>query len=99
MLIADKDCPTEDAIETVRRQLRVEKEIDRLLTRKMRQRSSGPYLPLNLDTLKCPTRSASSQRSHKDRLAELCREGIYFLNVQLVARLVRSGLPSQLGRS
>jgi hypothetical protein len=48
MLIEDKNCPTEDAIETVRRRFRVEKEIDRILTRKMRQRSSGPYSPVNL---------------------------------------------------
>jgi aminoglycoside phosphotransferase (APT) family kinase protein len=57
MLIDDKNCPTENAIETVRRRFRVEKEIDRILTRKMRQRSSGPYSPVNLDTLRKGTES------------------------------------------
>src|SRR5262249_2698245 len=57
MLIDDKNCPTQDAIETVRRRLRVEKEIDRILTRKMRQRSTGPYSPVSLDTLRKGTES------------------------------------------
>lgn len=51
MLSVDKNRPTEEFIEAIRRRFPVEKETDRILTRKMRQRSSGPYLPVTLDTL------------------------------------------------
>ncbi|MGV8075001.1 MAG: phosphotransferase family protein [Syntrophobacteraceae bacterium] len=48
----DKNCPTEEMIAAIRRRFPVEKEIDRILTRKMRQRVGGPYSPLSLETLK-----------------------------------------------
>lgn len=57
MLNIDKNRPTEEFTESVRRRFPVEKEIDRILTRKMRQRSNGPYSPVTLDTLIDGTKS------------------------------------------
>lgn len=48
----DKNNQTEEFIETIRRRFPVEKEVDRVLTRKMRQRNGPSYTPVTLETLK-----------------------------------------------
>lgn len=52
MLNLDKNCPTEETIEAIRRRFPVETEIDRVLTRKMRRRPGVTYSPLPLEVLR-----------------------------------------------
>lgn len=52
MLNWDKNHPSDEIIESIRRRFPVERDVDRILTRKMRQRSNGPYSPVSLETLK-----------------------------------------------
>lgn len=51
MCIIDKNHPTQAWIEDLRRRFPCEKEIDRLLTRKLNRRAGPPYTPVSLDTL------------------------------------------------
>ncbi len=51
MPIVDKNRPTPEWIEEIRRRYPCEKEIDRVLTRKMRRRAGPPYSPVSLETL------------------------------------------------
>ncbi|MDX9789100.1 MAG: phosphotransferase family protein [Desulfobacterales bacterium] len=51
MLNADKNNPSDEVIEAIRQRFPVEAEIDRILSRKMRQRPGVPYLPVSLKTL------------------------------------------------
>ncbi|MDX9789104.1 MAG: phosphotransferase family protein [Desulfobacterales bacterium] len=52
MLNLDKNHPTDATIEAIRRRFPVEAEVDRILTRKMRQRSSGHYATVHREQLK-----------------------------------------------
>ncbi|PKO89843.1 MAG: phosphotransferase family protein [Betaproteobacteria bacterium HGW-Betaproteobacteria-12] len=47
----DKDRPTHDWIEQLRRRFPCEREIDRVLTRKLQRRAGPPYAPVSLETL------------------------------------------------
>lgn len=51
----DKNRPTQDWIEQVRRRFQCESEIDRVLTRKLERRAGPPYAPLSLEALKAGT--------------------------------------------
>lgn len=57
MLVLDKNEPTADWVETLRQRYPCEKEMDRILTRKMRLRSGPAYSPVTLDTLVAGTKS------------------------------------------
>ncbi|MCK9285354.1 MAG: phosphotransferase family protein [Rhodocyclaceae bacterium] len=47
----DKNRPTDEWIEEIRKRYPCEAEIDRVLTRKMRRRAGPPYTPVSLETL------------------------------------------------
>ena len=47
----DKNRPTHEWIEQLRKRFPCEKEIDRVLTRKMHRRAGPPYSPVTLETL------------------------------------------------
>ena len=51
MAVIDKSRPTQEWIEQMRKRFPVEKEIDRLLTRKLNRRAGPPYSPVSLETL------------------------------------------------
>ena len=47
----EKDRPTREWIESMRRRYPCETEIDRVLTRKLQRRAGPPYSPVSLDTM------------------------------------------------
>ncbi len=47
----DKNRPTHEWIESLRRRFPCEKEVDRVLTRKLQRRAGPPYSPVSLETL------------------------------------------------
>lgn len=51
MSILDKNHPTHEWIEQLRKRFPCEKEIDRVLTRKLQRRAGPPYSPVSLETL------------------------------------------------
>lgn len=51
MAVVDKNRPTHEWIEHLRKRYPCEKEIDRVLTRKLQRRAGPPYTPLSLETL------------------------------------------------
>ncbi len=51
MSIVDKNRPSDAWIESIRKRLPCESEIDRVLTRKLRRRSGPPYTPVTLNSL------------------------------------------------
>lgn len=51
MLCIDKNRPTHEWIEYLRKRFPCEKELDRILTRKLQRRAGPPYLPVSLETL------------------------------------------------
>lgn len=51
MTVVDKNHPTREWVEQLRRRFPCEPEIDRILTRKMRRRAGPPYAPVSLETL------------------------------------------------
>lgn len=57
MHVLDKNQPTADWIETLRQHYPCEKEMDRILTRKMRLRSGPAYSPVTLEELVAGTKS------------------------------------------
>jgi hypothetical protein len=51
MSAVDKNCPTAGWIAALRRRFPCEREIDRILTRKLERRAGPPYAPVSLETL------------------------------------------------
>lgn len=51
MIKIDKNAPPEEWIEVLRKRFPVEREVDRILTRKMKKRAGPGYSPLQLDVL------------------------------------------------
>lgn len=58
--------PGEDFIQQIRHKFPVEREIDRVLTRKMRNRSGPAYSPIAMDRLVEGTRSLIARHGHRD---------------------------------
>ena len=62
MAVIDKNRPTHEWIEGLRKRFPCEKEIDRILTRKMQRRAGPPYSPVSLETLIEGHQGADRQR-------------------------------------
>ncbi len=71
MQVMDKDRPSPEFISALRRRFPTEKEIDRVLTRKMERRSGPAYSPMPLGTLVDATQSLiRSQIGNKFEIAD-----------------------------
>ena len=55
MAVVDKNRPSPEWIEHLRKRYPCEQEIDRVLTRKLERRAGPPYAPVSLDTLQAGT--------------------------------------------
>lgn len=62
----DKGAPSREWIEWLRRRYPCEQEIDRILTRKLEARASGPYRPLSLEALVAGVRALIASKIGND---------------------------------